>query len=303
MGSNPVGVIMVYDVAIVGGASAGLTAGIYSARKKLKTIILAKDIGGQSLLAEIIENYPGIEKISGRDLTQKMREQNEKYGVEIREGEKVESIKKHGENFLIDSIEAKTIIIATGKNPRHLNIPGEKEFEGKGISFCTTCDAPLFEGKKVAVIGSGNSGLCSVRDLLKYADKIYVLESLPKIMGDEWMVEELKKRGKVEFITGTEIKEIKGSKFVEKILYNDKELTVDGIFINVGWVPSTEFLKGFVDLNKEGEIIINPETNETSVRGVFAAGDATNIKYKQCIVAAGEGAKAALSAYNYLAKI
>jgi len=291
---------MVFDLVIIGGGPAALTAGIYAARKKLKTIILAKDIGGQSLLAEIIENYPGIEKISGKELIEKMRIQNEKYGVEIKEGIEVGAIRKQGKNFLINSIETKSIIIATGKNPARLNIPGEKEFAGKGVSFCSTCDAPLFEGKTVAVIGSGNSGLCSARDLLKYASKVYVLDFAPKVMGDEWIVEELKKSGRVEFFTGVEIKEIKGSKFVEGIVYDSKELAVDGVFINIGWTPAVEFLKGFVGLNKEGEIIIDSKTNETSVKGVFGAGDVTDVKYKQCVIAAAEGVKAALSAYNYL---
>jgi len=304
---------MVYDIAIIGGGPAALTAGIYAARKKLKVIILAKQIGGQVLLAEIIENFPGFEKISGKELIEKMRLQNEKYGVEIKENEEVKSITKDNEFFLIKSkdnkeISAKSVIVATGKTPRPLNIPGEKEFEGKGISFCSTCDAPLFADKKVVVVGSGNSGLCSARDLLKYASKVYVLKYAPKITGDEWMVEELKKSGRVEFFTDVAIKEIKGSKFVEKIVYQnkksgeEKELAAEGIFISIGWIPSTAFLKGFVNLNEKEEIIIDPKTNESSVKGAFGAGDVTDIEYKQCVIAAAEGAKASLSAYNYLAK-
>jgi len=294
---------MIYDVAIIGGGPAGLTAGIYAARKKLKTVILAKQIGGQPLLCDLIENYPGFEKISGKELIDKMLAQNKKYGVEIREDEEIKTIAKQDDIFLINSLEAKTIIIATGRNPRRLNVPGEKEFEGKGVSYCTTCDAPLFAGKDVAVIGSGNSGLYSAGDLLKYAQKIYVLESLSKIMGDEWMAEELKKGGKVEFILGAEVKEIKGSKFVEKIIYNnDKEIDVGGVFISVGWIPAAGFAKDFLEMNEDGEIIIDPKTNETSVKGVFGAGDATNTKHKQLVVAAAEGAKAALSVYGYLAR-
>lgn len=291
---------MVYDIAIIGGGPAALTAGIYAARKKLKVAILAKQVGGQTLLAEIIENYPGFEKISGKELVEKMRLQNEKYGVEIREGDGTESIEKKGENFLVNSIEAKSIIIATGKNPRRLNVPGEKEFEGRGVSFCSTCDTPLFSKKNVAVIGGGNSGLTTALDLVKYADKVYILDFMPKMTGDELLIEKLKKEEKIEFITDAEIKEIKGKKFVESIIYNDKKLQVEGVFISIGWIPATDFLKSFVDLNKDGEIIIDSQTNETSVKGVFAAGDVTDIKYKQCIVAAGEGAKAALSVYKYL---
>jgi thioredoxin-disulfide reductase len=303
---------MIYDVVIIGGASAGLTAGIYAARKKLKAIILAKQIGGQSLLAERIENFPGIESISGKDLIGNMRKQVEKYGVSARENAEVELIEKKGEIFLIKlrkekDIEAKTIIIATGKSYRHLDIPGVKEFENKGVSFCTTCDAPFFEGKNVAVIGGGNSALNAVLDLVKYANKIYVLARGPKIKGDELLQEKAKQSGKVEFLVNAKLKEIEGRAFVEKIIYKDKEegkekeLEVAGVFINIGWAPATGFLKDFVNLNKEGEIIINQRTNETSVPGIFAAGDATDVKYKQCVIAAGEGAKAALSAANYLA--
>ena len=297
---------MFFDLVIIGGGPAALTAGIYAARKKIKAIILAKQVGGQTLLAENIENYPGIEKISGRELIEKMRMQNEKYGVEIKEGEKIELIKKQGENFLVNSIETKSIIIATGRNPRRLNVPGEKEFEGRGVSFCSTCDAPLFDKKEVAVIGGGNSGLTAALDLVKYANKVYVLEFMPKITGDELLIEKLKQEGKVEFITDVEIKEIKGGKFVESVVYSakggNKELLVGGIFISIGWIPATEFLKGFVNLNEEGEIIVDSKTNETSVKGVFGAGDVTDVKYKQCVIAAAEGAKAALSVYNYLAK-
>lgn len=301
---------MIYDVVIIGAASAGLTAGIYTARKKLKTIILTKQIGGQALLTDRIENFPGFEIISGKELIDKMQEQNEKYGVSIKEGAEVETITKKDEEFEVRlrnleiGLRARAIIIATGKSYRNLNILGEKEFENKGVSFCTTCDAPFFAGKDVAVIGGGNSGLTAGLDLIKYAKKVYILEYGPKIIGDELLQEKLKESGKAEFITGIRLKEIKGSNFVEKIIYIDngeeKELPVQGIFINVGWTPATGFLRGFIDLNDAGEIIINPKTNETSVKGVFAAGDATDVKYKQCVIAAGEGAKSALSAYEYL---
>lgn len=308
---------MLYDVAIIGGASAGLTAAIYAARKKLSTVILTKQVGGQSLLTDTIENFPGFEKISGKELIDRMRAQVEKYGVEIRKEAEVEEIEKKGEEFEVRlrnlevGLRARAIIVATGKNYRHLDISGVKEFKNKGVSFCTTCDAPFFEGKNVAVIGSGNSALNTALDLVKYANKIYVLARGPKIKGDELLRERAKQSGKVEFLVNAELKEIEGSAFVEKIIYKDKEagkekeLKVAGVFINIGWMPATGFLsasggKDFVNLNDVGEIIINPRTNETSVPGIFAAGDVTDVKYKQCIVAAGEGAKAALSAYNYL---
>jgi len=303
-----------YDVVIIGGATAGMTAAIYAARKKLKTVILTKETGGQNLKTDRIENFPGFMTIAGKELTGKIREQVSKYEVPIMEGAEVEKVDVHPEGkdeFVVhlkggDVYEARTVIIATGKNPRLLGIPGEKEFENKGVSFCPTCDAPLFGGKDVAVIGSGNSGLESANDLLKYASKIYVLEYGTTIKGDPATVEALKKTGKVEFILSAEVKEIQGANFVEKLLYRDltdndtNELNVQGVFVNIGWMPATNFLNNFVKLNEYGEIEIDHKTTQTSVAGVYAAGDVSSILYKQCVIAAGEGAKAALSAYNYL---
>ncbi len=307
---------MLYDVVIIGGSPAGLTAGIYVARKKLKAVILTKNVGGQCLLTDNIENFPGFDLISGRELVEKMRAQSEKYGVSVKEGAEVESIQKNGnkDEFevrlrnLEDGLRARAIIIATGKTPNKLRIPGEKEFENKGVSFCTTCDAPMFDGKDVAVIGSGNSGLNAALDLVKYANKVYVLDIGQKILGDELLQERLKETNKTNFLVNAEALEIKGDSFVQKIIYKDKnsgeikELAVGGVFVNAGWTPSTGFLNKFLDLNEKGEVIIDFATNETSVKGIFAAGDATCVKYKQCVIAAGEGAKAALSAYEYLTK-
>ena len=302
---------MIYDLVIIGGATSGLTAGIYAARKKLNAVILTKEIGGQTLQTESIENFPGFEKISGPGLIDKMKEQVQKYGLPLKSGIEVKAISKTGDIFEIatnisDEIKAKSVIIATGKNPRRLNVPGEKEFENKGVVYCSTCDAPLFGGKTVVVAGGGNSGLNSAYDLLKYANNIYVIESADAVKGDEFLQEKLKKSGKVSFITGADIKEIKGASFMEEVVYLDKKsgeekiLNVQGLFVNVGWVPATGFLKDFVKLNDYKEIIIDPKTNETSVKGVFASGDVTDVKYKQCVIAASEGAKAALSAHDYL---
>lgn len=302
---------MVYDLIIIGGDSAGLTAGIYACRKKLKTIIITKQIGGQSVLTNNIENFPGFKLISGRELIAKERAQAEKYGAEIKEGIIVSGIKKENKNFIVESekgekFETKSIIVATGGKPRQLNISGEKEFKNKGVAFCSICDAPLFQEKDVVVIGSGNAGLESALDLIKYANKIYILESDSKIKGDEYLQERLKKTGKINFITNALTEEIKGTTFVEKIIYKEKisgekkEISAQGVFINIGWVPATDFLKGFLKLNEKGEIVVNPKTMETSVRGIFAAGDVTDGLYKQNVIAAADGAKAALSAYNYL---
>lgn len=302
---------MVYDLIIIGGASAALSAAIYAARKKLNTLILTGKVGGQSLLTDSIKNYPGFKEISGYDLIVKFREQAESFGAKIQEGKLVESIAKNGDNFEVktndgQSFEAKSIIVATGKRPRNLDVPGEKEFANKGVSYCSTCDAPLFGEKDVAVIGGGNSGLEAAMDLTKYANKIYVLEFGPKIIGDEATQEQLRETKKVEFITDAATKEIRGNKFVDSLIYEDrksgekKDLKIQGIFVEIGQIPSSDFTKGFLQMNPRGEIIIDLKTNQTSVEGIFAAGDVTDVLYKQCIIAAGEGAKAALSAYKYL---
>ena len=304
---------MIYDLIIIGGAMAALSSAIYAARKKINTVILTGKIGGQSLLTDNIENYPGFKSISGEELIQKVKEQVENLGVEIKIDKLVQEINESGDNFEVKTkdgeiFHAKSAIIATGKNPRHLNVPGEREFIGKGVSFCSICDAPLFGGKDVVVVGGGNAGLESAMDLTKYANKIYVLEFSPKIMGDESTQEKLRQSGKTEFIANAQVKEIKGNKFAESLIYEDrqsgekKELKAGGVFVNIGQIPATDFVKNTVQLNERGEIIIDPKTNQTSVKGIFAAGDATDIPFKQCVIAAGEGAKAALNVYNYLQK-
>ena len=302
---------MIYDLAIIGGATSGLTAGIYAARKKLNAIILTKEIGGQTIQTESIENFPGFENISGMELIGKIKTQVLKYGLPVKSGSGVRVISKKEDMFEVETesgekITAKSVIIATGKNPRRLNVPGEKEFENKGVVYCSTCDAPLFGGKDVVVVGGGNSGLGSAFDLLKYANNVFVMETADKLRGDELLQEKLKASGKVVFMTNVDVKEIKGTKFVEEVVYFDKKtgeektLKAQGLFVSVGWSPSSSFAKGFVEMNEYEEIVINQKTNETSVKGVFASGDVTDIKYKQCIIAAGEGAKAALSVYDYL---
>ncbi|KKR91444.1 MAG: Alkyl hydroperoxide reductase, F subunit [Candidatus Falkowbacteria bacterium GW2011_GWA2_41_14] len=302
---------MIYDLAIIGGATSGLTAGIYAARKKLNAIILTKEIGGQTIQTESIENFPGFENISGMELIGKIKAQVLKYGLPVKSGSGVRVISKKEDMFEVETesgekITAKSVIIATGKNPRRLNVPGEKEFENKGVVYCSTCDAPLFGGKDVVVVGGGNSGLGSAFDLLKYANNVFVMETADKLRGDELLQEKLKASGKVVFMTNVDVKEIKGTKFVEEVVYFDKKtgeektLKAQGLFVSVGWSPSSSFAKGFVEMNEYEEIVINQKTNETSVKGVFASGDVTDIKYKQCIIAAGEGAKAALSVYDYL---
>lgn len=300
------------DLVIIGAGPAALTAAIYTARKKLNFEVLAQRVGGeQVLLTNDIENWPGTKLISGIGLIRKFRKHIENYGVKIKGGQEVVKIEKEGKRFLVktrrgEEYRARAIIIASGKKPRHLRVPGGKEFEGKGVSYCSICDAPLFRGKTVAVIGGGNAGLESALNSAKYARKIYILELGSKAIGDEFLQEKLKETGKVEFIFNARTVEIKGGKFVTGLIYEDrvtrekKELAVKGVFVHVGQITSSDFIKDFLETSNANEIIIDPKTNQTSVKGIFAAGDVTNVKWKQIVVAAGEGAKAALSAYEYL---
>ncbi len=305
---------MFYDLIIIGGGPAGITTGIYAARKKLNTLLITKEFGGQVSKGHEITNYPGITMTMGVELMEKFVEHLKKFDIEIKEGKNVRELNKTNKGFEViledrEKLESKTIIIASGKNPRPLKVPGEERLVGKGVTYCSICDAPLFKEKDVAVIGGGNSGLDTALDLTKYANKIYVIEFMDKLLGDESTQEKLKASGKVELITNAATKEIKGDKLLESLVYEDKksgemkELKVQGVFVEIGYVPSSGFIKDLVEFNKVGEIIINPKDNSTKTPGVFAAGDVTDIFYKQIVIAAAEGAKAALSTYEYLTKI
>jgi thioredoxin-disulfide reductase len=303
-----------FDIIIIGGGPAGITAGIYAARKKLNTLVISKDFIGQVGKSSLIENWPGTQRISGVKYLENLKKHLEKFMVDINEGEEVVGINKKKDLFEIrttqkDRYFTKSIIIASGTNPRPLEIPGEKEFVGRGVSYCTTCDAPFFKDKTVAVIGGGNAGLEAALDLARYAKKIYILEFSPEIKADEFLHEKAKKDKKIEVILSAQSKEIKGTNLVDSFVYQNrkskglKEIKVDGVFVMIGNVPAGGFIKNLVDFSERGEIKINPKTNETKTKGLFAAGDVTTVPYKQIVVAAGEGAKAALSCYNYLKKL
>ena len=301
----------IYDLVIIGAGPAGITAGIYAGRKKINTLLLSKDFVGQTGKAFLIENYPGFEQIEGAELAARFKRHLEKFKIEIKEEDAVE-LKKNKDFFEIKTknfeYSAKGVIIASGAKPKFLGVPGEKEFVGRGISYCTICDAPFFKDKTVAVAGSGNSGVEASLELTKYAKKVYILEFYSKLKADEINQEKIKKNNKIETILSAQIKEIKGEKFVKSIIYQDqnnkklREIFLDGVFIQIGWIPSADFAKGLVNFNEKNEIEINLLTNETKTPGLFAAGDVTCVPFKQMIIAAGEGAKAALSCYDYLKK-
>ena len=299
-----------FDCIIIGAGPAGLTAAIYLIRKKVKIVVLTEDVGGQIQDGPLIENYPSIEKITGPEWAEKTEKQAEKLGVEFKLNDKVKKISQLDKNFEVatesgEKYQAKSVLIASGKSPRKLNVPGEKELEGKGISVCVTCDGPLFSGKDVAIIGGGNSAISAALELEKYANKVYVLNLGAALIGEEIRIEQLKKSPKIEIIGQAKTMAILGNQFVKALKYKDlatskeREIAVSGIFREIGWEPSTGYLEGFVEFSPTKEIKID-DKNSTNIPGVFAAGDATVISQKQLVIAAGEGAKAALSAWNYL---
>jgi NADH-dependent peroxiredoxin subunit F len=304
----------IYDLIIVGGGPAGVTAGIYALRQKLKTLMLTKDFGGQlNRKAVMIENFPGFEEISGKELTEKFFSHLKRYPVEI-EIDEVKRVKKEKEVFVIETKSqkeffSKALILSSGVKSRILNVKGEKEFLGKGVSYCAVCDGYFFNGKTVAVIGGGNSGFEAAIFLSKLAKKIYILEFSNKVKADSENQEIVKRAGNIEIILNAKVEEIKGDKFVKSLVYRDlvsnelKEILVEGVFVEIGNVPETSFVEDLVDLNEKGEIIVDFQTMATKTPGLFAAGDCVSGKYKQIIIAAGEGAKAALSAFDYLQKL
>ncbi|HUT22605.1 MAG TPA: thioredoxin-disulfide reductase [Candidatus Bipolaricaulota bacterium] len=304
-----------YDVIIIGAGAAGLTAAIYAGRRELKTLVLTKDIGGQAAITDEIENWPGEMSILGPALMEKIKNQAEKWGAKI-EFDEVSKIEKTGEFFTVKTGRGEflgtAVILCFGLSHRRLGIPGEKEFVGKGVSFCATCDGPLFRNKTVAIAGGGNSALDAAEYLARLAEKVYIIirkdsfsERAETVAADT--IAELEKQGKIEMRWNTDVKEIKGDKTVKSIMLENtksgqvEELPINGIFVEVGMIPQTKAIEGLVDLDERGQIVID-QACQTSAPGIFAAGDVTCSPYKQLVTSAGEGAKAALSAYAYLRK-
>ena len=301
-----------YDLIIVGAGPAGMTAAIYAARRKINFIIISLDVGGQVGWSSEVDNYPGLPDLTGIQLVERFRKHMEDYKIQVKK-EEILNVKKTGKLINIKTkknvYQSKAVLICVGKKPRKLGVPGEDSFLGKGVNYCATCDAPLFRDKTVVVVGGGNSGLEAALFLGKYAKKVYIMEKLPKLGGEKYLKNKLEQDKKIEIITSAGVKEIKGDKMVNKLIYeqegNEKSLNVEGIFVEVGLI--TEL--GFVDVrkNKWKEIMLFRGTkthneNLTSVPGIFAAGDCTDVPTKQIIVAAGEGAKAALASFDYINK-
>ncbi|UCH12270.1 MAG: FAD-dependent oxidoreductase [Candidatus Omnitrophota bacterium] len=293
------------DLIIVGGGAAGLAAGIYAARYKLHTLLISKP-GGAALDAPWVENYPGFDSISGMELISKFEKQVKDLGVEVI-GEEVKSITKKGDEFVITTnkkdYESKTVILALGREKNKLDVPGEADYAGKGVSYCATCDAPLFSGKIAGVVGGANSAAKSALLLAEHAKGVYIIYRRDKLRAEPIITEKIEKNLKIEVIYKANVKEIKGEKMVNKVvLDNGKELELDGLFVEIGSTPSTGFLKGLVDLNENGYIKVDCE-QKTNIKGVFAAGDVTVggcNRIRQIITSAAEGVLAATAAYEYL---
>jgi len=296
----------IYDLIIIGAGPAGITAAVYAARKKIDTLIVTKDIGGQAAWSGDIQNYTGYQFISGPELAEKFEEHMRIFNFDIRENEEVTKLVAKQNNFLVktdkNSYRAKTVIVASGKKSRELGVSGEKEFKNKGLVYCATCDAPLFSEDDVAVIGGGNSALDATLQLMKIANYVYIINIADHLTGDEIMQEKIRESKKVSILNNSQVIEILGNNFVNAIkIEKDKKeetLAVQGVFVEIGLIPNSNFA---VDLNKtkNGEIKVNNK-NETNIPGIFAAGDVTDVFEKQIIIAAGEGAKATLSVFRYL---
>ncbi|MCL4406285.1 MAG: FAD-dependent oxidoreductase [Patescibacteria group bacterium] len=301
-----------YDLIIIGGGPAGMAAGIYAGRKKLSALLISKELGGQPVLSANIQNWIGLKSISGYDLMQSIEDhlRSEK-NTEILIDDPAVFIRKKGDFFEVETqsgkvFGTKTILVATGSRRRKLDVPGGAIYEGKGVAYCSTCDAPLFEGKEVAVVGGGNAGLEAVVDLLNYASKVYLLVRSDVLKGDIVTQEKIKASPKAEIIWNAEVEEVKGGDFVTGIKYHDKvsdtskELLVSGIFVEIGLLPNSELFEGLVDMNEGKFIIINHQTGATSSRGIWAAGDVSDGLYKQNNIAVGDAVKAVLNINSYL---
>lgn len=303
-----------YDLIIIGGGPGGIAAGVYAARKKIKCAIVAGDFGGASKVSADIQNWIGTKSISGFDWSKMMEDHlRAQEGIDVIHPDLAEKVEKSGSVFVVKTksgknIETKTVLVATGSARKKLNVPGEKEFDGKGVVYCSTCDAPIFAGKIVAIVGGGNAGLEAVLDADPYATKIYLLEFGDQLKGDLITQEKIKANPKVEIITQAKTLEILGNKFVTALKYQDlktdetKELKLDGVFVEIGSYPNVGFVKDLVSTNQFGEIVVDHKTQATSLSGIWAAGDASDVLYKQNNISAGDAVKAVLNIADYLNK-
>ncbi len=301
-----------YDLMIIGAGPAGLAASVYAARKKLDTVLVATDIGGQAVTTNGIENYLGYQFIEGAELIDKFHSQVSQFPIEQKIGYAVtrlvvidggfEAVVENGQRY-----QARVVVFAAGKKPRRLNIPGEAEFTGRGVTYCAVCDGPLFAGQRVVVLGGGNSALESAVDMVTIAEHVDLV-SLTELTGDPILVDKLQLARNLDIFTSHQILRIEGSTFVERMVIQDiktgekKVRAVAGVLVEVGLEPNSELVKAIIRLNRLGEVPVNC-SGETGIPGLYAAGDVTDVPEKQIVIAAGEGAKAALQAHRYLQRM
>jgi len=297
-----------YDTIIIGSGPAGMTAAIYAVRREMKTLLIGKEIGGQIILANEIENYPGFQRIKSFELIQKIKDQAVSFGTELI-NEEVIKIEKQNNIFSVhtnkQTYQGKTVIITMGLSPRQLAVPGEKEFNGRGVSYCANCDGPFYKNKTVAVIGNGNSALDAAEVMSKIAQKVFLINRGQDFKAFDTLVNEVKKRENIEIVYDADTKEIVGENKVEKLIYThlltneEREIKTDGVFIEIGRIATTDLVADFVERDKQKQIIVN-DVMETKTPGLFAAGDVTTVQYKQITIAMGQATIAALSAYQYI---
>lgn len=301
-----------YDVLVVGAGPAGLTAAVYAKRKGLSTLVVGEKIGGQVMDTTSVENYTGFEFITGQDLSHAFQHHVESLNVTIKEYTKVLSIEDQGAVKIATledgtKVEAKAIILATGSKSKKLGVPGEDAFYGRGVTYCAICDGPLFQDRRVIVAGGGNSAIEAAVDLAKIAEHVTVVHR-SQLRADQIVIDQLNKYPNVTVLLQTQMLEIQGERMVKGVRVLDKGtgqesfIEASGVFVEIGYIPNSEWLNGLVKLNDNGEVLIDAH-GQTSTPGIFAAGDLTQVPYKQVVVAAGEGAKAALTANDYINRL
>ena len=304
---------MLYDLIILGGGPAGVAGGVYAARKRLKTLVIAKEIGGQSIVSDNIQNWIGTVSIPGIELGKSLKKHLLAYADDVltlKEGELASKLEKKGDYFAVttnkETYETKSILITTGSRRRKLNVVGAEEFENKGVVYCASCDGPLFADMDVVVVGGGNAGFETAAQLLAYAKSVTLFEANGGFKADEITVKKVLANPKMKAFKGIEIQKISGDKFVNGITYKDKnsgetkELAISGIFVEIGALPATDFAKNIIELDKIGQVVTNPLNQRTSVDGIWAAGDCTNGLYHQNNIAMGDAVKALEDIYLWI---
>lgn len=312
-----------YDLIIVGGGPGGIAAGVYAARKKIKTFLITDSFGGQSAVSGDVQNWIGVKSISGYDLAKSLEEHlRAQTDIDIVDDDLVTGVKKNDTatsdgrrdgGFSLTTrngktYEAKYILLASGSRRKKLGVPGEKEFDGKGVVYCSTCDAPLFKDKVTAVVGGGNSALESVMDLFAYASKIYLVVRSEVLKGDPVSQDKVKNNPKVAILWNTVVEEIKGKDFVTGVHIKNaktgeaRDLPLDGVFVEVGLLPNSDFVKDLVKLDDYGHVMIDARTQATSCAGIWAVGDVTDGLYRQNNISAGDAVKAVLNIYDQIKK-